>query len=892
MELLVLLFVLATLTALIVPWVNLVRLNGLNQRLKELERVARPREASHHQTQTEPKPEKPTRPAPEESTQQATSPVLQRVVDPPERQKPLEQPSATPAREADERTEETPKRTKVPRPAPTVAASSDSEDAEGKDWFGRVTIWVGGIALLMAGFFMVKYSIESGLVTPLVRIWTTVAFGGLLCTAGFLMHRKTSNAGNHRICQALAGAGVACFYFASYAAVHLYAFLGPQTGFLAMVGVTALAVMLSLKLGAPMALLGMVGGFITPWLMQTDSVNTAMLFTYLFLLVAGLQYLCLRRGWWGLLLTAIGVAFLWSGIIILSFWDNQIPEAPGVLLFILGLCAANSLSMVLVRKDHSDPKVLGTIRLIGSLIWSVGLAQAGFWVFLNGFAAVDLSLFTVLGIGALALAVIREKDFLPIAWLALAATGFAAVSNPSGNWMQWFLWPVGMGAAFMGIGYWRALVSDQSIHWRTLSSAACAGLVPILYANRELLQDTVARPESIWLLGLAVACALFQAITTEHFFRKGENARRFSQLSALAFFILGFGLWVAVPDDFLPHAAAGLLLSAIAYWRVRRIEASEWVILPLGIGWALLMVPNAEDAVRYFFEAERTGATDGALRIAVAWAAGLTAGWVGRLWFVGHWPKMLRVAWDYGIGTTTLIGFVAFYRCIDRGLMPDQWTHLAVSGGLTATLAVVALLLYWGFRSHKWAVKGSQALAIMAGARILLLHMLGSGAAGPSFFWNALFLQFGVPLLAAVGLALLSSREDSMRLWRSFYQIAAMVLGFLWCTFLVEDYFGGRMLFPNAMGSTQLYTYSVVWLLLAIAYQAIGLWRKQKTLHFGSLLLLLLAVSKAFLVDASELVGIFRVLSFLGLGITLMGIGFFYNKVVFTRRSAESKGDS
>ena len=39
-----------------------------------------------------------------------------------------------------------------------------------------------------------------------------------------------------------------------------------------------------------------------------------------------------------------------------------------------------------------------------------------------------------------------------------------------------------------------------------------------------------------------------------------------------------------------------------------------------------------------------------------------------------------------------------------------------------------------------------------------------------------------------------------------------------------------------------------------------------------------------FLVDASELEGLFRVLSFLGLGLALIGIGFFYNKVVFARR--------
>ena len=66
-----------------------------------------------------------------------------------------------------------------------------------------------------------------------------------------------------------------------------------------------------------------------------------------------------------------------------------------------------------------------------------------------------------------------------------------------------------------------------------------------------------------------------------------------------------------------------------------------------------------------------------------------------------------------------------------------------------------------------------------------------------------------------------------------------------------------------------------------MTYQAIGLWRQQSVIHVGSLVLLLITIGKVFLVDAAELEGLLRVLSFLGLGLALIGIGFFYNKVVF-----------
>ena len=180
------------------------------------------------------------------------------------------------------------------------------------------------------------------------------------------------------------------------------------------------------------------------------------------------------------------------------------------------------------------------------------------------------------------------------------------------------------------------------------------------------------------------------------------------------------------------------------------------------------------------------------------------------------------------------------------------------------------------------ADRGVTVVSTLALLRVLLLHLTDDGAAGEGFFLNALALQFGVPFLVAVALAWMNASHSQQRI-RHAYQIGAMVLGFVWCTFLVQDYFGGAKLWGGSTSSSELYTYSVVWLLLAISYQAVGLWREQHIIHVGSLVLLLLTVGKVFFVDAAELEGLFRVLSFLGLGLALIAIGFFYNKVVFVR---------
>jgi uncharacterized membrane protein len=176
-------------------------------------------------------------------------------------------------------------------------------------------------------------------------------------------------------------------------------------------------------------------------------------------------------------------------------------------------------------------------------------------------------------------------------------------------------------------------------------------------------------------------------------------------------------------------------------------------------------------------------------------------------------------------------------------------------------------------------------LSGVAAFRILTVHLFGNGGLGEGFFWNALLWQFGVPFVAAVAMAWIS-RGRGYVVASKVSQIGAMVLGFIWATFLVQDYFGGSHLFGSVDTSTELYTYSLVWLLLAVLYQGIGLWRQIRPLHIGSLILLLLTVGKVFLIDASELEGLYRVLSFLGLGVALIGIGFFYNKVVFVRSEA------
>ena len=78
-------------------------------------------------------------------------------------------------------------------------------------------------------------------------------------------------------------------------------------------------------------------------------------------------------------------------------------------------------------------------------------------------------------------------------------------------------------------------------------------------------------------------------------------------------------------------------------------------------------------------------------------------------------------------------------------------------------------------------------------------------------------------------------------------------------------------------------------MLLAIAWLARGIQTSSALLRIAGLLLLTLVTFKVFLIDAAQLEGVLRILSFLGLDIALIGIGWIYGKIM--RRDAKAAGE-
>jgi uncharacterized membrane protein len=69
-----------------------------------------------------------------------------------------------------------------------------------------------------------------------------------------------------------------------------------------------------------------------------------------------------------------------------------------------------------------------------------------------------------------------------------------------------------------------------------------------------------------------------------------------------------------------------------------------------------------------------------------------------------------------------------------------------------------------------------------------------------------------------------------------------------------------------------------------VALLLFGIFFRSQPARFASALITLLTIGKVFLLDMAGLAGIYRALSFIGLGLVLVGIGWLYQRLLFPPR--------
>ena len=143
-----------------------------------------------------------------------------------------------------------------------------------------------------------------------------------------------------------------------------------------------------------------------------------------------------------------------------------------------------------------------------------------------------------------------------------------------------------------------------------------------------------------------------------------------------------------------------------------------------------------------------------------------------------------------------------------------------------------------------------------------------------------LLLAYLLPALAAGGLALFA-RGRRPQWYVAMLALLSALLAFAYATLSLRRLFQGEFIGAwREFGQVETYAYSALWLALGVALLVGGLFLRSQVLRIASGALIVIAVAKVFLFDMSELEGVLRALSFIGLGIVLIGIGLFYQRML------------
>ena len=238
-------------------------------------------------------------------------------------------------------------------PAFRPAASESSAPVDWELFLGaRLYAWIGGLALFLAVAFFVKYSFEQGWLPPELRVTAGFFLGLGLLVGGVVLRRREYTI----MSQTLSGTGILVLYGVTFAcrSIYHFAFFGAVPTFAIMALITGVAFAVAVRLNAlVVAVLGLLGGFLTPVLLSTGEDAPLALFSYLALLDVGLLALVWKRRWAVLSpLAATGTVLLFLGWLLRFFEAGSYAEGVRPLIPMGTLLLFNGLWLVAVRLSH------------------------------------------------------------------------------------------------------------------------------------------------------------------------------------------------------------------------------------------------------------------------------------------------------------------------------------------------------------------------------------------------------------------------------------------------------------------------------------------------------------------------------------------------------------
>ena len=758
-------------------------------------------------------------------------------------------------------------------------------------------VWLGGISVALGGVFLVKYSIDQGLLTPWARVATGLLAGSGMHALAEWLFRRTGR--RHPAFSALAASGSITLCAAALAALHLYELI-PALAAFAFVAAVAMGTMaLALRHGPVLAALGLIGSYIVPLLVGGEAGRIVGVLAYCLIVSVAVLLLIRHRYrlwlWVGML---AGATFWWLASLAASQADGYRGPYLALLAAAMLLLPASSRRQSLLESLRS---ALGGWGGVQEGAGQTGLSRIPMRSGLSVLVVAQclsilnepFSLAAAAGWTPLVLIVFLagrlERRCAPLPWVSLAVQVLAWAGTsldvrefelrwgaPDTEAQAGFpLFAAWTAAAYTALSAWNLRPGRPAPGWASLAVAA-----PLCWLGVAFLVATDRSPSAAWA-SAGVAIGLLFTILGWAFFRHRLEvlaswmilgcSGAYSVAAAILFRDAGLTLALAcqaVPLAWLAvrHGSSNVawMTKAVLALTVVRLTFNPW--LPAyehGPGWAWWTYGGSA-------------------------LSSLLAGRVAR-----SLPRLRRWIEATAVHLLVLGAWIVTRDWLYGGAMFAGRYGFQEAAINTSVWAAVGLVYWWRSRAsehlgdvYRWASRILLALALANYLVVLgvLNPIWGVEPVGSTKLWNLLLLAYGAP----VALAGLASRFGEPR-WSGLAGRVAALAAFAFVSLEIRHLWQGGLSWTPRAGDAEMATYSVAWLAMSVGAILAGGMRFGASVYRMGMALLLVTTCKVFLVDMSGLTGLLRAGSFMGLGLSLLGLAYLHRRFTGLRTASSER---
>jgi uncharacterized membrane protein len=750
---------------------------------------------------------------------------------------------------------------------------------------GNTVVRVGIVILFFGVAFLLKYASERFDLPIELRLAGVAAGALVLLVLGWRLRERRAG-----YALTLQGGGIGILYLVIFAAFRLYHLLPPVQAFALLVAVAALSAVIAVAQDAlALAVLGSSGGFLAPILASTDGGSHVMVFSYYAVLNAGILAIAWFKAW--RVLNLVGFAFTFA---IGTVWGVRFyrPEHFASTEPFLALFFAFYLAIPILFARRRAP---GLERYVdATLVFGVPLVAFGLQISLvheieYGAAWSALTLSAVYLV--LAKAVFGKSGeglrLLAETFLALGVV-FGSLAIPlalEGRWTSaaWAL----EGAAIVWVG-----IRQQRLPARVfgITLQFLAGAAFLADQSRLAVSWPIANSAYLGCVFLALGGLFCAWYLDRHHTAVTEPERTV----AVALFAWGIAWWAGgalgeidrhVPPAYRIHAPLVFLTASCAAfswlhtrveWRLARYPAqavTPLMVVALGataaqerhplahlgyVGWPLAFVAH--------FALLRRHDAPGSQYQYWAHAAGV-------------WLLAALGSWEIGWGIDQLVVGRAVWPLIAWALAP---------GALLTALALRGMRIAWPVASHRdaYLTAGPAPLAAFLVVWGLLVNFVSNGDPAPLPYVPILspldLAELGA--LLAVALWFLESHRLALQpiatvpRGQAYGVLAALV--FVWVNAVLLrtlHHWGGVPFTLESMLRSDIVqtAFSILWTLVALASMGLATRRSLRAAWIAGAILMAVVVVKLFMIDLSNVGTIQRIVSFVGVGVLMLVLGYF-----------------